>query len=825
VSALSLAVDVAWKIAAAEAGGAGHPQIERVHLLVGLLSLEKALRAPQGAGELSPAALDSVRAERADLNEILAGLALDASDLRRALRERAGRGSGAVPGPISRSPDCKSAFARAERLAGDAGLTCLHLLAAILESPGDAIREVLADRRVPVETLLRRARAFAGIGPAPERPPGELSPAAPVVLGIAQAQAVADRAQAAAGAAAPPGSGGDGPEGGTPMLDRYSRDLTRLAAQGALAPLVGRRQELLQVLQTLARSGKSSPVLVGEAGVGKTAIVEGLAIRAAAGKDPAVLGGRRIVELNLGALLGGTDYRGEFEKRLTRILDETRACPGLILFIDEIHTVVGAGRVGSGGTDAANILKPALARGELLVIGATTLDEYRRHIESDPALERRFDKIEIREPTPEEALEILWGLRRRFEEHHGVTVDDEALEAAVKLSVRFDPEHRLPDKAVDLVDKAAARARVPMLSMLSPEAAPAGAGAAPPARVGARLVAEVLAEKRRLAIDLVAAELGERGGARVLEVEAFLEERLVGQHAAIERIASRLRLAHAGLAERRGPIAVLLLLGPTGVGKTELARLLAEGLFGDAGGLVRFDMSEYMEEHAVAKLLGAPPGYVGHEDEGLLIERLRRRPHAVVLLDEVEKAHPRLFDVFLQVFDEGRVTGARGGVADARNAVFVLTSNLGSSGPKPRPGFAEETPGAGAAAVERAALEAAKGFFRAELLNRIDDVIVLRPLDEADAGRIAERLLQALVAIARHRHGIELRVEPDAVAAVAAAGFSLAYGAREMRRAVERLVQAPLAQLVLSGEIARHRVWRLSRERDAVRLLPGKGGS
>jgi len=830
MSGLSPATELAWKIAASEAGSAGHPRIEPAHLLIGLLSLEKALRASEADGGPSPAALAGVRQERAALNEVFAGVALDASELRRALRERAGRGPGAAAGPISRSADCKAAFARAELAAGAGIVTSLHLLAALLEAPDGAIRDVLADRRVPAESLLRRSRALAGIEHPPVQKPGQPSPAERIVLEAVQAQAAEaarERAPAQGDDHRPQGptdrKAGD-PEGGstTPMLDRYSRDLTRFAEQGSLTPLVGRRPELLQVLQTLARSSKNNPVLVGEAGVGKTAIVEGLAVRAAAGKDPAVLAGKRIVELNLGALLGGTEYRGEFEKRLTRILDEARACPGLILFIDEIHTVVGAGKVGSGGTDAANILKPALARGELVVIGATTIDEYRRHVESDPALERRFERIEVREPTPEEALEILWGLRRRWEQHHGVGVEDAALEAAVALSVRFDPEHRLPDKAVDLVDKAAARARIPMLSMLSPEAS-AGAALSPGpagARVGPRLVAEVLAEKRHLAIDLVTAELGERGGARVLEVEGFLRSRLVGQDAAIARIASRLRLAHAGLAERRGPLAVFLLLGPTGVGKTELARLLAEALFGEAGGLARFDLSEYAEEHAVAKLLGAPPGYVGYEEEGLLIERLRRQPHAVVLLDEVEKAHPRLFDVFLQVFDEGRVTGSQGRVADARNAVFVLTSNLGGAAPKPRPGFAEGAPDAGEADAERAALEAARAFFRPELLNRIDDVIVLRPLAEAEARQIAERLVRALASTVRERHGVELRVEPPALDGVVAAGYSPAYGAREMRRAVERLVQAPLAELALSGQLARHRAWRLRREGEAVRWRP-----
>jgi ATP-dependent Clp protease ATP-binding subunit ClpA len=334
----------------------------------------------------------------------------------------------------------------------------------------------------------------------------------------------------------------------------------------------------------------------------------------------------------------------------------------------------------------------------------------------------------------------------------------------------------------------------------------------------------VLAEKRGLGLELVASELGDRSGARLLAIEGFLKSRLVGQDVAIERVARRLRLAHAGLAERRGPLAVFLLLGPTGVGKTEMARLVAEGLFGDAGEMVRFDMSEYVEEHAVAKLLGSPPGYVGHEEEGQLIQGLRRRPHSVVLLDEVEKAHPRLFDVFLQVFDEGRVTGAAGRVADARNAIFVMTSNLGGSEVKPRLGFPDEAygspPAATDVALEAAALEAARSFFRAELLNRIDEVVVLRRLSGDDLLRIAGVLLRALASSIRERHGVDIRIEPGAVDCVAAAGFSPVYGARELRRAVERLVEAPLAELVLSGRLGRHEGWRLARDGETVRVLP-----
>ena len=574
------------------------------------------------------------------------------------------------------------------------------------------------------------------------------------------------------------------------------------------------------MLQTLARAGKSNPLLVGEAGVGKTAVVEALALRAAQGKDPAVLGGVRLVELDLGALLAGTSHRGEFEQRVERLLDEARAHPEVILFLDELHALAGAGRVGDGALDAAQLLKPALARGELRLIGATTPEDYARHVEPDAALARRFERVEVVEPSREECLEMLRGLRAKWEEHHGVALDEQALQAAVDLSLRFDPDRRLPDKAVDLVDQACARARVPLLSQMAP-GTPAGEPprAAPREAVTELLVAQVLAERCRLPLELVREGLG--GGARrLMRLEAFLKERLFGQAEAVERVAQRLRLAWSGLGQRRGPLAVLLFLGPTGTGKTELARLLAEFLFGSPDELARFDMSEYMEEHSVARLIGAPPGYLGHDEEGQLTERLRARPHGVVLLDEVEKAHPRVFDLFLQVFDAGRLTDGQGRVADARHSIFVLTSNLGGEAARERLGFVAGTAPETAAA---AAIEEARRFFRPELLNRIDETVVFRPLGPAEAERIVERLAAELSASLLEKHGARLRLEPEALRFLAGQGLSPAHGARELRRVFERLVTSQLSALALSGKLARCPAWRLVHDEGGVYALPDEG--
>jgi len=589
----------------------------------------------------------------------------------------------------------------------------------------------------------------------------------------------------------------------TSYLNKYGRDLTQEAQEGKLGPFIGRRQELLQIIQTLARPSKNNPVLVGEAGVGKTAIVEALACRVVQGKDPHVLGGKRMIELNMGALVGGTKYRGDFEERLTHIIEEVRTHPEFIVFIDELHTVVGAGAAG-GSLDAANLLKPALARGELRCIGATTMAEYRRYIEADAALNRRFEKIMVNEPGRDEALAILKGLRAKREEHFGVRMTDRALEAAVDLSIRFDRDRQLPDKAIDLIDQACAKVQTPLLSMADVQVGQ---------EVTELTIAQVLAAKLGVPVEVITGHLEGTIQARLRDLEPALKKRLIGQDDAVKRVCQRLLLAYTGLSERRGPLAVFLFLGPTGVGKTEMAKLLAEYLFGSVTEMLRFDMSEYMEEHSVAKLLGSPPGYVGHEEESQLVGKLRTKPYAVVLLDEVEKAHPKVFDVFLQLFDEGRITDAKGKTADARHAIFILTSNLA----------ADKYIGFNARETEQfttALLGEAEKHFRAEFLNRIDEQIVFQKLSHEDVRNILKPMLAELMTNLQTKHNVTLQISPDAENFLAQAGYSEQYGVRELRRTVERLIQVPLSKLILDGGLNKHPGWQVVCAGQELAIIP-----
>ena len=772
---LTSGASMAWKIAAAEAAGGKHAKIEPGHLFIGLLSLPKVI------DDSDIADVDAIGIEVGILSPVLERVKLDPIKVRRRIRSFQGMGDTPSDGsPISRSAECKAVFKRAKDIAG-VPASSLALMAALLENPDRAIQMALERSNVPPAQLREELQRI-------------------------NLKAI-----------------GEGDESRS-TLEQFGRDLTRLAAEGKLGPVIGRRDELLQLLQTLARESKNNPVLVGEAGVGKTAIVEALAMRAAAGKDEAVLDGIRIWEINIGNLLAGTKYRGEFEKRLSSILARAKKDPKIVIFIDEVHTVMGAGRSGEQGLDAANMLKPALSRGELRCIGATTPDEYRRHIESDPAMERRFEKVLVGETTREETLEILQGLKPKWEVHHQVRFLDNALEAAVDLSLRYDTEHRLPDKAVDLADKAAARTRIPVLSMRASEqsgSSTSTSGAAVYGDVTEVAVAHVLAEKRGVPPERILEGLESAEGARLLELDKFLGARLIGQDRAIHRVAQRIRLAHSGIKTRRGPMAVFLFLGPTGVGKTEMARLLAEFLFGNASELVRFDMSEYMEEHSVSRLIGAPPGYVGHDEGGQLNSRLNRKPYSVVLLDEIEKAHSRIYDLFLQVFDEGHLTDSKGRRADARHAAFVLTSNLGTRTDKETPGFGGAADEAGSR-EEEAVLEQAQRWFRPELWNRIDEVIVFQPLEEAHALRILRQWIRAMCDKVHEQHGVRLTVTPEAEAFIARSGYSRTLGARELHRTLERMTHVPLSNLVLSNKLKSHPEWQLVYDEGGVYVLPRK---
>jgi ATP-dependent Clp protease ATP-binding subunit ClpC len=563
------------------------------------------------------------------------------------------------------------------------------------------------------------------------------------------------------------------------------RDLTELARRGELHEAIGRQSELLQLAQILVRKTKNNPVLVGEAGVGKTAIVEGLACRIARGDVHPDLRGKRIVELTATSLVAGTTYRGQFEERMERLIQELRSQPDVIVFFDEVHTLLGAGVVSGSALDAAQILKPALARGEIRCIGATTLEEYRRFIEKDAALERRFQPIMVAEPSEETTLEILRGLKPKYEDFHKVRIPDELLQEAVRLGAKYLRDRHFPDKAVDILDQACSRAKLARLTYISGQD-----GRDATIEVPVEAAAEVVAQwTGRPVTELRQDELD-----RLLTLEDELRARVIGQDEAVSRVARAVRAACAGMRSKDRPRAVFLFLGPTGVGKTELVKELARILFGSRDAMIRLDMSEYMEKHSVSRLVGAPPGYIGHDEPGQLTDKLRTTPYCVVLIDEVEKAHPDVLNVFLQVFDDGRLTDSKGRTVDCTDAIFVMTSNLGSD--------LSSLYESGSESATNEALQSELlrqqllTFFRPELLNRVDDIIVFRPLSREDIIAIA-RLMLAQVDSDLPIEGVSLHITEGAMDVIIDAGYDPIFGARPMRRAVDTLVRQPIAELIL----------------------------
>ncbi|PJF41189.1 MAG: hypothetical protein CUN54_02315 [Phototrophicales bacterium] len=567
----------------------------------------------------------------------------------------------------------------------------------------------------------------------------------------------------------------------TPLLDKYGRDLTAQANEGRIKPAIGRDREIRQLARTLARSTKNNAVLLGDAGVGKTAVVEGLAYAIYEGTAPVSLRDKRIVQIEIGALVAGTSLRGQFEERLIGIVDETKQAENVILFIDEIHTIVGAGDTIDSNLDAANILKPALARGDIMCIGATTHEEYRRAIAQDPALDRRFRTIDIEEPSFDAALQILEGQSPRFEAHHGVNIKQEALEAAIRLSIRYLPDRRLPDKALDLLDEACAR-------MIIRTHAPDDDDPNYVPDVGVDTIADVLSEWTGIPVS----DLTKGEKRRLAELDDALLRRVAGQDHAIKLVADAIRMARAGLSDPNRPIGVFLFLGPSGVGKTELARAMAEFLFGSDEALLRLDMSEFHDSHTVARLIGAPPGYRDTQRGGQLTDALRRRPYSVVLLDEVEKAAPEVFDIFLQVFDEGRISDAHGRKVDARHAIFIMTSNIGTEETSKQLGFS----GGDAAIRQRDYSDYLGRFFRPEFLNRLDEVITFNALDKEALLRILDIQLTELRERLREQH-LKLKLADDARDLILDAGYDPNLGARPLRRAIERLVTRPLSNQIM----------------------------
>lgn len=755
---------LAWQIAASEAVLGRYEAIERPHLMIALCKLEDALKGGLVQKTQLSADLSYLQQEVSQLGKLFSSCGLDAVRFRRKLRQVAGLGSWPESEQrevVHRSPQVRTAFQRAEELAQEqesADLHCLYLLAGLLEDPGVEILQTLLLSGVDYEAFKVAIRhAAAGFKP-PERAT-VLEPVKP---------------------------------GGPSVLERFGVDLAKLARAGKLEPLIGRQRELLQIVRTLIRKSKNNPLLLGDAGVGKTALVRELARRIAHGQIPPELKGKRIIELRMGALVAGTKYRGEFEERITQLITEAAAQPDVILFLDEIHSMVGAGNA-EGGLDVANMLKPALAQGEVRLIGATTLAEYRKHFENDAALARRFQPIMVEEPTPEEALEILEGVSARYEAHHGVKILPSALSAAVEMAVRYLPDRRLPDKALDLLDEACTRVRVATLSNK-----PGVSGEPVVASVTRDVVCQVVAE----ATGIPVGRLTEQEQERLQRMPAILAGRVIGQQEAIERVCRVIKTARAGLRDPRRPVGVFLFAGPTGVGKTELAKALADFLFCSDKALIRLDMSEYMEKHSVSRLIGAPPGYIGYGEEGVLSGGLRRQPYCVVLLDEIEKAHPEVLDLFLQLFDEGRITDARGRIVDGKNAIFVMTMTLASPAVAGHAvGFVPEQGGAykpEGGDERQAILSQLRKVFRAEFINRIDDVVVFRPLTVEHVVAIARKMLAELSErVAKQQVWLEFREE--AVRFICEVGYEASNGARPLARAIERLVARPLSDELVSG--------------------------
>jgi ATP-dependent Clp protease ATP-binding subunit ClpC len=769
-----------------------------------LLGAAAAHVAERGGGNLDTEQLLWAAAHLEPTRELLARAGADPDTLIREIESQEAQ-AGRAGEPPQLTPGAKRALLEAHQISRAVGSTYIgpeHILFALSANPESGAGRMLAAARVTPETL---QRALAGQG-------------------------------------APPGAGGAGGRSATPTLDEFGRDLTAMAREGRVDPVIGRDDEIEQTIEVLSRRGKNNPVLIGEAGVGKTAIVEGLAQRIVDDDVPQTLGGKRVVQLELSGVVAGTRYRGDFEERVKRIIDEIREHRDeLIIFIDELHTLVGAGGSSEGGMDAGNMLKPALARGELHIVGATTLDEYRKNIEKDAALARRFQPILVPEPTVDDTITILRGLRDRYEAHHQVRYTDEALVAAVELSDRYVTGRFLPDKAIDLIDQAGARVRLRIttprrdvrdlerragelqrdkdqaianeqyelaselrdqISQVRQQLEDLGVGSSSVPEVTPDDIAEVVSR----ATGIPVRQLTEEEKDRLLRLEQHLHDRVIGQDEAVEAVAEAVRRSRAGLGDPDRPVGSFLFLGPTGVGKTELARALTEALFGADSRMIRLDMSEFQERHTVSRLVGAPPGYVGYDEAGQLTEAVRRRPYSVILLDEIEKAHPDVFNVLLQVLDDGRLTDGQGRTVDFKNTVLIMTSNLGSdlitrrAGPL---GFAGSSSTTGIAQqdnLQEHLMRRLREAFRPEFLNRIDEIIIFRQLDEGELRQITELMLQETKRRLRAQN-VTLELTPAAVDWIAEHGYQPEFGARPMRRVIQREVDNELSRRLLDGQI------------------------
>ena len=789
----------AMNIAISTAQDMGHNYIGSEHVLFGLLS--------EGSGVAF---------------NVLNKLGVTADAYEKLMREKIGTSTPTTLSAAYFTPRTKRILQMAKLAASKLGSNYVgteHLLIAIIED-GESFA----------------VRFLQMLGVEPQRVVNELSAA------LSEGYAV-DKQSGAPYPGAEPGER----EGGS-ALEKFGRDLTKMAAVGKIDPVIGRQTEIERVIQILSRRTKNNPVLIGEPGVGKTAVAEGLALKIHEGEVPELLKNKRLIALDLTGMVAGSKYRGDFEERIKSAIDEVKKDGNIILFIDELHTIIGAGSA-EGSTDAANILKPALARGDFQVIGATTITEYRQHIEKDAALERRFQPVHVGEPTEEEAVQILQGLKDRYEAHHKVQITDEAIESAVKLSSRYIADRYLPDKAIDLVDEAASRVR--LRTFTAPEdlqelekrikeveldkAAAVNEQdferaaelrdkqkslsdeleqkknewAAHNERSNSVVKAEDIAEIVAMWTGIPVVQLTQEESERLLKLEDTLHQRVIGQDEAVTAIAKAIRRGRVGLKDKNRPIGSFIFLGPTGVGKTELCKALAEAMFGDEKAMIRLDMSEYMEKHTVSRLVGSPPGYVGFDEGGQLTEAVRRKPYSVLLFDEIEKAHPDVFNMLLQILDDGRLTDAHGKVVNFKNTIIIMTSNIGArlitEKQQERLGFATADTENNAAErdferTKELVMGELKKVFRPEFINRVDDIIVFHKLMHDDIQKIAGKMLEGLK---KQLSDMEISLEftPAAVEAVANAGFDPVYGARPLRRAIRSKIEDPVSEKMLEGAI------------------------
>lgn len=770
----SNALLIAWRLAELEGANLRAAELEPIHFFLGLLKIGELEIEPILAENTTLTnqqilrEIESVQQMAASFSEV----GVETTQTRRRLRRSLPSGSwaGEMGQHIRRSEPSRDLFAKAESLAQNYGGTVvepLHLLACIMDAECSWVTEAL-ERSGVTEDELSEVVVAAIDGNKSHRLT-DASPATEVNKS--------------------PGKDPNKRKKSPGFAERMGRDLTELARQKQLSPVIGRKPEMRSLMQTLLRSRKNNAILIGEAGVGKTGVVEGLAQRISDGQVPPEFLGKRIIEISMAGLVAGTNLRGDLEERLQSLIVESKNNPDLILFIDEIHLLAGAGQGAGSAMDAANILKPALARGEIRVIGATTTQEFRRYIEVDAALTRRFEVIEVAEPDRAETLQILEGLRQRIEEHHGVKIHNEALTGAIDFTVRYLPSQRLPDKAIDMLDQACAQARMRSLSGDFKAQAKAGI------EIMRKDVAAAVAHRCKVPVG----DFEEDDSLRLLSLESELGKRVKGQKHAIESVSEAIRLARSGLKQPGRPIAAFLFAGPSGTGKTELSKALAECLFGDEKQLIRIDMSEYMEAHSVSKLIGAPPGFIGHEERGQLTERVRSQPYSVVLLDEVEKAHPKILDLFLQVFDSGTLTDSHGVKCDFRETIIIMTSNLGV-GTTGRPiGFGGEIHDVDVVEeLESSVHTAAKRFFRPEFINRLTNVVVFQPLEKAHVLQIFDVLVERLNERLREK-GASTELTPAAVEFLISKGLSSDSGARGLERVVEKEIATPITRLLLEG--------------------------